>query len=228
MTPQQRKRHLLRTALKLIEERGYVQFNFRELSAEAKVSIGSLYRLFPTKEHLLTTLWGEHIQRMHESYQVFENFGLTDKEQIICSACWPFLRQKLSARSFVIEMIGANHQMFDELSDQSKAELEAQFNAVLQKRFNQFARAVKSGALNPDDGKIRTAIKQLTLISRGAVMIQQHVFVPPSTFQLAEIIEACDLILSQLEWRSDASRVDARRIELALRTTCDVAAQQTD
>jgi AcrR family transcriptional regulator len=51
--------HLYATALRLIGERGYEATTLREIAREAGVSVGLLYRYFPSKQAVLVALYDE-------------------------------------------------------------------------------------------------------------------------------------------------------------------------
>jgi AcrR family transcriptional regulator len=53
------RNHLYATAIRLIAERGYEQTTLRDIATEAKVSVGLLYRYFPSKQAVITALYDE-------------------------------------------------------------------------------------------------------------------------------------------------------------------------
>ena len=50
---------LYRTSLRMVAERGYADATMREIAAEAGVSVGLLYRYFPSKRSVLMALYDE-------------------------------------------------------------------------------------------------------------------------------------------------------------------------
>src|SRR5260221_9778949 len=50
------REQLYSTAMRLISERGYEATTIREIAREASVSVGLLYRYFPSKQALITAL----------------------------------------------------------------------------------------------------------------------------------------------------------------------------
>jgi AcrR family transcriptional regulator len=53
------KSHLYATAMRLISERGYEATTLRDIAREAGVSVGLLYRYFPSKQAVITALHDE-------------------------------------------------------------------------------------------------------------------------------------------------------------------------
>ena len=48
------KQHLYGVAMRLISERGYEATTLRDIAKEARVSVGLLYRYFPSKQAVIT------------------------------------------------------------------------------------------------------------------------------------------------------------------------------
>jgi AcrR family transcriptional regulator len=53
------RRHLYATAIRLITERGYEATTLRDIATEAGVSVGLLYRYFPSKQAVVIALYDE-------------------------------------------------------------------------------------------------------------------------------------------------------------------------
>ena len=53
------KQHLYGVAMRLISERGYEATTLRDIAKEARVSVGLLYRYFPSKQAVITALHDE-------------------------------------------------------------------------------------------------------------------------------------------------------------------------
>lgn len=51
--------HLYQTAIRMIAKRGYEATTLREIAKEARVSVGLLYRYFPSKQAVLTALYDD-------------------------------------------------------------------------------------------------------------------------------------------------------------------------
>src|SRR4051812_47341094 len=57
---------LYAVALRLIGRRGYERTTLRQIAASARVSVGLLYRYFPSKQAVLLALYGELSERFAE------------------------------------------------------------------------------------------------------------------------------------------------------------------
>jgi TetR/AcrR family transcriptional regulator, cholesterol catabolism regulator len=54
-----RRQNLIKTAMMLASEGGYDAVQMRDVAAKAQVALGTLYRYFPSKDHLLVAALGE-------------------------------------------------------------------------------------------------------------------------------------------------------------------------
>src|SRR6185295_16997110 len=61
-------RRLLETAEPMLERDGYRNFTLQALSERAKVSIGSIYHLFESKQHLLRELQVRFLDRVEQQH----------------------------------------------------------------------------------------------------------------------------------------------------------------
>jgi len=68
LTPRQaeRRRGILRSATALAARGGYEAVQMREVAEGAQVALGTLYRYFPSKVHLLVAVMREQLERLHE------------------------------------------------------------------------------------------------------------------------------------------------------------------
>ncbi|BAJ28238.1 TetR family transcriptional regulator [Kitasatospora setae] len=68
LTPRQaeRRRGILRAATALAARGGYEAVQMREVADGARVALGTLYRYFPSKVHLLVAVMREQLERLHE------------------------------------------------------------------------------------------------------------------------------------------------------------------
>ncbi|MGK4583587.1 TetR family transcriptional regulator [Kitasatospora sp. HPMI-4] len=68
LTPRQaeRRRRILRAATALAARGGYEAVQMREVAEGADVALGTLYRYFPSKVHLLVAVMLEQLGRLHE------------------------------------------------------------------------------------------------------------------------------------------------------------------
>src|SRR3954452_5729150 len=82
-TPSQRARRerILTAALDLATEGGFDAVQMREVADRADVALGTLYRYFPSKVHLLVSALGRTFQTLHDSVQVDSSSG-TPQERV--------------------------------------------------------------------------------------------------------------------------------------------------
>lgn len=68
LTPRQaeRRRRILRASTTLAARGGYEAVQMREVAESAQVALGTLYRYFPSKVHLLVAVMQEQLQQLHE------------------------------------------------------------------------------------------------------------------------------------------------------------------
>ncbi|WP_436969573.1 TetR family transcriptional regulator [Kitasatospora cineracea] len=68
LTPRQaeRRRGILRSATALAARGGYEAVQMREVAEGAQVALGTLYRYFPSKVHLLVAVMREQLERLRE------------------------------------------------------------------------------------------------------------------------------------------------------------------
>ncbi len=71
-TPSQRARQerIVAVALELAGEGGYDAVQMREVAEKADVALGTLYRYFPSKKHLLVAAMGQELTRMRDAVMV--------------------------------------------------------------------------------------------------------------------------------------------------------------
>ncbi|MFI8458696.1 TetR family transcriptional regulator [Kitasatospora sp. NPDC085464] len=62
----ERRRRILRAATALAARGGYEAVQMREVAESAQVALGTLYRYFPSKVHLLVAVMLEQLQGLHE------------------------------------------------------------------------------------------------------------------------------------------------------------------
>ncbi|MFF0293848.1 TetR family transcriptional regulator [Kitasatospora sp. NPDC004614] len=68
LTPRQaeRRRGILRAATALAARGGFEAVQMREVAESAQVALGTLYRYFPSKVHLLVAVMREQLERLHD------------------------------------------------------------------------------------------------------------------------------------------------------------------
>ena len=57
---------ILETAIELAEKGGYENVRLRDVAAQAEVALGTLYRYFPSKIHLLVSALLVELERIQE------------------------------------------------------------------------------------------------------------------------------------------------------------------
>ena len=78
---QARRERILDAAMELAAEGGYDAVQMREVAERADVALGTLYRYFPSKVHLLVAAMGRTFQSLQESVRVDE-VGGTPEERV--------------------------------------------------------------------------------------------------------------------------------------------------
>src|SRR3954465_6739269 len=67
---QARRERILDAAMELAAEGGYDAVQMREVAERADVALGTLYRYFPSKVHLLVAAMGRTFQSLQDSVRV--------------------------------------------------------------------------------------------------------------------------------------------------------------
>src|SRR3954469_23012554 len=76
-----RRERILDAAMELATEGGWDAVQMREVAERAEVALGTLYRYFPSKMHLLVSLLGRTFTELHDSVQVDRGVG-TPQERV--------------------------------------------------------------------------------------------------------------------------------------------------
>jgi AcrR family transcriptional regulator len=76
-----RRERILDAAMELAAEGGWDAVQMREVAERAEVALGTLYRYFPSKVHLLVSALGRTFQTLHDSVRVDESAG-TPQERV--------------------------------------------------------------------------------------------------------------------------------------------------
>src|SRR3954447_5080881 len=76
-----RRERILDAAMELATEGGYDAVQMREVAERADVALGTLYRYFPSKVHLLVAAMGRTFQSLQESVRVDGSDG-TPQERV--------------------------------------------------------------------------------------------------------------------------------------------------
>jgi AcrR family transcriptional regulator len=61
-----RRERILEAAMELATEGGYDAVQMREVAERADVALGTLYRYFPSKIHLLVSVLGDELEQLHD------------------------------------------------------------------------------------------------------------------------------------------------------------------
>jgi AcrR family transcriptional regulator len=77
-----RRERILDAAVELAAEGGWDAVQMREVADHADVALGTLYRYFPSKVHLLVTAMGRTFQSLQDSVQVEDDADSTPEERV--------------------------------------------------------------------------------------------------------------------------------------------------
>jgi AcrR family transcriptional regulator len=76
-----RRERILDAAMDLASDGGWDSVQMREVAERAEVALGTLYRYFPSKVHLLVSVLGRTFTELHDSVQVDRGSG-TPQERV--------------------------------------------------------------------------------------------------------------------------------------------------
>jgi AcrR family transcriptional regulator len=79
----ERRRRILDATLELANEGGFDAVQMRAVADNADVALGTLYRYFPSKIHLLVTALGREFDRVHEQSRTRQVPGDTPHERVM-------------------------------------------------------------------------------------------------------------------------------------------------
>src|SRR5271156_4661847 len=77
-----RHRRILDATLALASKGGYEAVQMREVADRADVALGTLYRYFPSKVHLLVSAMGRTFVALQDSVQVSDDASSTPEERV--------------------------------------------------------------------------------------------------------------------------------------------------
>ena len=77
-----RRERILDAAVELATEGGYDAVQMREVAERADVALGTLYRYFPSKVHVLVSAMGRTFQALQDSVAVSDDAGSTPEERV--------------------------------------------------------------------------------------------------------------------------------------------------
>ncbi|WP_442604177.1 TetR/AcrR family transcriptional regulator [Paenibacillus sp. KN14-4R] len=121
-----KKEQILITAMKLFSMNGYQQTSMQEIATICKISKGSLYVHFKSKEELLFSIFKYHFQMLNDRFQeIEEEVSLTEKERV-AELIKTQLNLVLEMREFIMmqmrENIGNANQEVQMFLSQKKQE----------------------------------------------------------------------------------------------------------
>ncbi|SDK18489.1 regulatory protein, tetR family [Ferrimonas sediminum] len=219
-----RKLKVAKIALGMIRECGYLQFTMNDLSKAANVSPGTLYRTFPSKDDLLVYLFGSVVGSLRASLRMFDRMDLSEREKVICRICYQYYIRSYNTDLSSLDLIGTNAAIFNQASQETKNRFKEIFDETIQWQAANFTNLVLTGKLICSEEDLKKTIKRLIVISRGGMVIANHIFIEKEMYQIEDLMEFCDLVLDQLTWAGNEGRCDFRLILLAMRTVRDKSA----
>ena len=106
-----RRRRIVDSAIALAAQGGYEAVQMREVAASAGVALGTLYRYFSSKEHLLVVAMGEQVAGLRQRFQERPPRGSTAAERVmdvIRRATRALQRQPMVTAALLKSVISAN------------------------------------------------------------------------------------------------------------------------
>jgi len=106
-----RRRRIVDSALTLAAQGGYEAVQMREVAASAGVALGTLYRYFSSKEHLLVVAMGEQVAGLRQRFKERPPRGATAGERVmdvIRRATRALQRQPMVTAALLKSVISAN------------------------------------------------------------------------------------------------------------------------
>lgn len=79
----ERRRRVMAAAMALAANGGFESVQMRDVAAEADVALGTLYRYFPSKEHLLVSVLDEFVDGLSASLEQAPVSGETARERVV-------------------------------------------------------------------------------------------------------------------------------------------------
>jgi AcrR family transcriptional regulator len=100
----ERRARILQAARKLIARRGVEALTLRELAAQARVSVPTVYNLIGGKQELLAALMGETYARVASRLSERQSGGMVETAMSLCEAGWS---EMLAEPSYFRELLYA-------------------------------------------------------------------------------------------------------------------------
>lgn len=133
---------LIQTAQQLFKEQG-ANASLEEIARRAEVGIGTLYRHFPTREHLVAAVLEEHLRHMHAIAQEMLGDPEADPQESLTVWSRHMLKHAVTYRAAGATFVAA-------LDDGDHAEWAATLHLVKQDGAKLLARAQAAGVVRDD------------------------------------------------------------------------------
>lgn len=123
----ERHRRILRVASRLGAEHGLEHVQMHDVAKEAGVAIATLYRYFPSKVHLFTSVMSYQVERfwVHDSPEAG-----TDPAQAVCALLVGMTEEMVRRPKLSLAMIQANNQAQSQATAESALN-DARFQQIL-------------------------------------------------------------------------------------------------
>lgn len=190
----QTRERLFRAALRLFEERGYLETTVEAITDAADVGKGTFFNYFPTKEHVLATFGDERIAVIERAAQearrtknhvlpVIKNLatylaGLSSESPALIRSIYAANASCASARVEMQKRIRAARRLMTEMFAiaQRRGEIRRDLSAAHLARLTQlvFHGVTLVWALSPDSGLLETTEAVWDLIAPALAMSGTH------------------------------------------------------
>lgn len=114
-----RRRRILNAAVSLARQGGYDAVQMREVAELAEVALGTLYRYFPSKVHLLSAAMVRQLESLHEQLVREEPEGTDEEERVLAvinRLITALSRDRLVSDALVRAMIVAGADEIDQVN----------------------------------------------------------------------------------------------------------------
>lgn len=208
-------------AMEIMNEHGDIYFSLSDIRNRFGVSAGTLYRNFKSKHELLAFIYLKTLSAFFEYTQDSSRYNLNAKERIIGFACMQTYTRSIYPDSVGIDMMCTNKFVFEQSSSHLKGELSRLISEIQSHRIQQFTHAIKTGELVAAEQEITKALKHLSLISRGSLLLSNHIFLNSNKCKIHDLIDFCEIALNQFQWIGESESIDRNKMLISLRTMID-------
>ncbi|QIZ75775.1 TetR/AcrR family transcriptional regulator [Ferrimonas lipolytica] len=222
---QARKVKIAKVAIGLIKSQGYISLSLNQLAKEAGVSSGTLYRDFKSKEELLVFLFGNVIRNLGDSMKRFYKSELSAKEKVICFNCYQFFVRMMYPNEGFLDLIGLDKTVFENVDEVTYKKFQKLYDELKSCNEIMCLNFIKNGELNSEPDLLFKVLRQVWFLSRGGVFVANHKIIDQRDYSIDDLIDACSIILDQLDWRTGAGRADYRLIKLKLKSEVEQSKQ---